>query len=946
MSVKKNDKKKPPAGKKKKLIELTRMDLSPDLIDIQKDWTDLLAKEELETQFPPPSSLCAADKEVLAALWFDDGTLGVSVDYPQTHFELKCYQISRSRYSTVFFTLTTFIHILLPFFEPPICPWTLEQGGESVDYNYTGDGMYLSLQWSRIISLFCVLMYFIDIFMRMIINSAQDEKKTGTLNSELSIKPGYKDMWVLFRLLCCTAMLIETFAFFISGTPLRFTRCLVPLMYISRRHSLRKMAHGLLISFSKTVDILLLYIVLLVGGTYVGFVLFHGVTVTEGQRFDTIGESFLTVLLAITSRSFNLFALEPYFMVSEWSSAYFICLTLFGDLVCINLIIAIGNRQYRIFGINTFRRQLSNRRQAFIAIHELLSDETGYIKRKTWRGFCGHIQGKYSVRKDLSNALFSLESKQFGEDNQVDGRKGSNEDYDVIDCEGLFRLCALLSTRVDFNLEADDEAEPGEGRPGEEADDASTVTGGTVTTPLHGASEEKDAAAKEGASEAAVAAPVRRRAQSKLARRRSEIMFAGFVLPGRTTYIEEEDEEDEDEESTLPLEASSTRRNSARKSFTVSARRSETSDPACGAEAGAATKQKKQSIFGQIHTFLIRHGRDLIHYDIPVRTMLPRCFTARDTQQNRLHWFLRFWLQFLEWRVAPFEMFANGIRYLLALQIVMFSASDNNVWTRMGWVLEGFLWLEMIMLIVCFGLGAYFKKSGYGLILWLNILTLIVMIDMGKTPNRHTGFHFYSLVILQMSRFSNLIKFVQGFSTFNAIAPLMTRVAFIIFSVIYFFAGFAHNRMCGSLDPAKIQDEDDDSEQWLRYQDVMNFNTYLQSILTLYQTAILGNWSPIMGAAAQTDPILSLMFFYTYRLTMTLAVLPLLFAVIIQAFINRKDREEKMNKEAAAALTSPNPPSDPSSIALGTPLLLFRIHYLLFVIPLVFFMTLFTRVLI
>jgi hypothetical protein len=56
-----------------------------------------------------------------------------------------------------------------------------------------------------------------------------------------------------------------------------------------------------------------------------------------------------------------------------------------------------------------------------------------------------------------------------------------------------------------------------------------------------------------------------------------------------------------------------------------------------------------------------------------------------------------------------------------------------------------------------------------------------------------------------------------------------------------------------------------------------------------------------MGAAAQTDPVLSLLFFYTYRLTMTLAVFPLLFAFIIQAFITKRDLESQSKKATASA---------------------------------------------
>jgi hypothetical protein len=45
-----------------------------------------------------------------------------------------------------------------------------------------------------------------------------------------------------------------------------------------------------------------------------------------------------------------------------------------------------------------------------------------------------------------------------------------------------------------------------------------------------------------------------------------------------------------------------------------------------------------------------------------------------------------------------------------------------------------------------------------------------------------------------------------------------------------------------------------------------------------------------MRASAQVAPVDSLFFFYIFRLTMTLVVLPLLNSFIIQSFIARKDR--------------------------------------------------------
>lgn len=80
-------------------------------------------------------------------------------------------------------------------------------------------------------------------------------------------------------------------------------------------------------------------------------------------------------------------------------------------------------------------------------------------------------------------------------------------------------------------------------------------------------------------------------------------------------------------------------------------------------------------------------------------------------------------------------------------------------------------------------------------------------------------------------------------------------------------------------------------DKWVDYENLLNFTTLLHSIFTLFEMAILGTWSMVMAAAAHVDPISSLLFFYTYRLFMTLIILPILMSFIIQAFISRSNRK-------------------------------------------------------
>lgn len=181
------------------------------------------------------------------------------------------------------------------------------------------------------------------------------------------------------------------------------------------------------------------------------------------------------------------------------------------------------------------------------------------------------------------------------------------------------------------------------------------------------------------------------------------------------------------------------------------------------------------------------------------------------------------------------------LRNALFIQLLFYSTSNRPQWIYVGWALEALFWVEMLVLLSLQGLTKYLKRNGYGYVMLLNVTSLVVILLIG-TSSRHDGYKYYCLMIVQICRFFRFSRFLKGFKTFYAITPLILRVFFIIFAIIYIFADFAHNRMCSTLNPDNIQDEDDDSEQWLAYQHVLNFRTYLQSVLTLYEVATLGNW--------------------------------------------------------------------------------------------------------
>ena len=200
------------------------------------------------------------------------------------------------------------------------------------------------------------------------------------------------------------------------------------------------MLEGIYRSFSKSSAVFVLLFGVYIMWSLLGYVMFQSVVVDNGARFDTFPETLLTMLNCITSRSYSLFALTPYFKTNTSSAAFFVTLIIAGDLICTNLIIAVGNRQFRLFATKVFRRKLLNRRQAIIAAHEILSDSDGFVSKRAWLGFCHYVSGKYKIKDGIAHALFDLEkialkNKNFG-----------------LTCVGFFRLVALLSDRIDIDI--------------------------------------------------------------------------------------------------------------------------------------------------------------------------------------------------------------------------------------------------------------------------------------------------------------------------------------------------------------------------------------------------------------------------------------------------------------------------------------------------------------
>lgn len=875
-------------------VNISQTDIDPELLKVQIEWADLAMHDDIQVYNPLKCGDLTKDElSIVAASWFNDGVLGWKIDYPQNETQLKCYIFTRSRRFLQIYTCFFFLHILTPFLGMPNCGWSDVANNRSVDLWNTEEGRYLSQFVINFLALVCVVIYCFEIFMRLYVNNSVTGSHTNT------VLPWYKDSWIFIRLVCCLFLLADILLFICTKRPVRFGRALLPFIYISRRNSLRQMFHGLWTAFTNSFGILSFLVAVVLLWTFGGYVLFRGVDVTKysdiyenlyvnitaaqqqhQNRFDTPPQSFLTSLFAATSRSYNILVLNPYFQVTPASTVFFMSLTIIADLIIINLMIAFGNRQYRIFAEKLFKRQLRNRRQAFVSIHSILADSAGNISRETWLEFCGNCQGKYSVEKKMADTIFTLECES-------DPLKAS---YDTIDLLGLFRLSALLSNRVKMDLDKVQQEED------KTRIDSSNLLSGLFeksdlpsippapssssslppsTNPMHHHPSDSsididiDHRPLQRESSPSESRPPSERPSSRIvagppAKRSTLSMLFLAVGP-----------EDEDSDDERNAESSKKRAAEDEKLWASRQGQGEKSNVGIDEIRGATSSLvTRATLYARLQAI-----------------RLTRWTVAVDTPPVPY-----FWPHPESFAIEPFSLVNVVVKVLLVVQcgVISSAGSDTKGWVVVGWIIMLFLWLEMLVKRLAWGQRLYLRRTGFGFTAVLNVVTTVLMVFLGTDNINYGSPEFILYMILQSSRLLLLFRYLADSDAFRSLFPLVYRIFFIIFCIFYSFSVIGHNRLCNAFRESNIEDDAvDDANTWLNFQKMFNFDSLLHTMYTCFYVSTLGNWTWIMNAAAQTEPVVALLFFTSIRIVFTVAIYPILFSFLITAYINRRNKDEK-----------------------------------------------------
>lgn len=376
---------------------------------------------------------------VITGVWFNDAVHGRRPEFPQSAYHLQCLQYLRSRSVLLIISGLMVLLMIGPFTEEPVCARSLEIS-KAAFVNYRGN-WYTTRFFLSIFDIGMMMVFFADLAVAYVVDPWPWFPTYVRGDAGVAQR-----RWTLCRFLCCCSVVLDCLIFLGTRSRSRVSRCLFPLIFISRRENLKRMLEGVLFSAYSSLFIQMALVFSIITWGCTGYMTFRTLPI-DGGRFSTLPESILTTLHCYSSRPSVLYALNPFFNHGFVSSAtFFVTLTMVADIVCTTLIIAIARRFYRNFGTSQFVARLSCRRDALRAVFYLhttadgsAADSDRTMSFTSWLRFCELVTGKYVIDPNMARLLYSTEAP-FEEN---------------LTLPKFARLCAVIAARVRISISSD-----------------------------------------------------------------------------------------------------------------------------------------------------------------------------------------------------------------------------------------------------------------------------------------------------------------------------------------------------------------------------------------------------------------------------------------------------------------------------------------------------------
>jgi len=272
----------------------------------------------------------------------------------------------------------------------------------------------------------------------------------------------------------------------------------------------------------------------------------------------------------------------------------------------------------------------------------------------------------------------------------------------------------------------------------------------------------------------------------------------------------------------------------------------------------------------------------------------------------------------------------SGPHYNVPLACLAYTVSD---------ILIIVFWLEVFLYVVYFkGFVRYLNADAPFHFIDFLVVCASTIFSLSHISGEHgnVGRAIIALRSLRVFRFlQNFrdIEPVKSMASLLATLPLLLRLFFVQFCVLYAFSVVAHILYCDKLWPEMDLTSpfpQSTASAWRKFSDTLSFDTFASSLYTMFALQRISGWTMVMDATrlnvqGKGARILSDFFFYLFRLLNTMLLTPALIGFVVQAFMSgiaqkaareAKEQAARDTDESSSSATSLQKSASVSSIGV------------------------------
>ena len=823
------------------------------------------------------------DIRTLTRLWFHQAIQGSAIFFPSNRTELALYQIRQSLPYRFFIDACVVYLLLSPTIMPHQC-LTEENNAEN------------TVIVASLFIIFCCLIQFMDIYIgyrtthwtRM---TESDVNNSLILNRLFPYSPSnhiqfdHNLNWQRVRCITAFVIILNSIAHMARRDIPNLCRIIIPLLLIAKREDLKQLLHGMYYASKKVTRLLRLAVIFVFVWAFLGFCFLRRYsvgTVSDEVRFSTYSQALYACVHCMLSRPTVLYRLKPIFVENNYSSFYFVVLTLLGDIMLTTIIISMGTRAFRKFSLQNMEGRLKYRH---VAIHSLFRL---YTKRYPGDAKYNRLTMISSKKRSInSNASGTVDPHHLLDAQDKKEMHSSHPNLDSIKDTIYIDYAMNRHCWITFVENLDEKFQ------------VSSIKNSILLFYLEACRKENSNMAGKDVTESDVGG---------LIFEKSFFRLCG-LLSCRLKFFTDALFMFNDKRSSMGVNMSAPQPDIPKPHM------SEEFHPSNNTISYCCIYFSK--VLHNWYKAIRYHPKVMAYQEVfQQRVFNMYHYVVIFYYPSWCDWFVERWLvpvvKFFfyqskpqikgEWRVRVFHFFQFTLYSLSIMQTCLLA----NAKVATGVVI--FQWFILLFFVIENQILAHarmdvslFEVRATAVINFASLIALSALsasISTSRSSSSYTSINddaLTAVLIIESVRYIKVIISSKPFQSVASIIPVIGRAVYLYVMILYSFALLGHITLCNRMNSGDISaNADDDAPGWVPFSQFLNFNSIYSSYYTVAASAVLSNWSMIMDAAVSSTDIAFQSWVYAYfyflRFFTVVIVIPLLLSCVIQAFIQFLDK--------------------------------------------------------